>query len=410
VPLPEEERAREAGDAAVPDGERVLEMLLEEEHWLAPDGIAAAIERVGPMIGCHDIAVLLIDHEQQSLSILPGSDHPPLELDVDGTIAGRAFQTETVVHGAAHGDRTELWVPVKDGAERLGVLRATVVPSSLVVRRLRAVATVVAAMVVSRRQYGDALVLARRRRPMALAAEMRWSMLPPLTFTGPRVTIAGVLEPAYEIAGDTFDYGVHGDVVHLAVLDAMGHGLQASVMVSLAVSSYRHSRRAGLGLVETVDAMDAAIASQFPDDRFVTAQLVTLDMATGRLSYVSCGHPAPMLVRNHRVIGDLPTAPAPPVGLGLAKPEVLTADLEPGDRLLLLSDGGIEARSPTGELFGRERLGELLSRAVASGLPPSEVMRRLMRALLDHQDGRLQDDATLLLLEWPDNLSEDPHR
>jgi serine phosphatase RsbU (regulator of sigma subunit) len=80
----------------------------------------------------------------------------------------------------------------------------------------------------------------------------------------------------------------------------------------------------------------------------------------------------------------------------------MVAALEPGDRLLFLSDGAIEARSPDGELFGRERLGDLLERAVASGLPSSEVMRRLMHALLAHQQGRLQDDATLLLLEWPD--------
>ena len=231
---------------------------------------------------------------------------------------------------------------------------------------------------------------------------MRWSMLPPLTYSGPGVNIAGVLEPAYHIAGDTFDYGVNRGVVHIAILDAMGHGLEASVMASLAVSSYRHSRRAGLDLDEMVQAMDDALASQFPADRFVTAQLATLDATTGRLRYVSAGHPAPMLVRNGRVIGDLPTASAPPVGLALGVPEVQVAALEPGDRLLFLSDGAIEARSPEGELFGRERLGGLLERAVASGLPSSEVMRRLMHALLAHQQGHLQDDATLLLLEWPD--------
>jgi serine phosphatase RsbU (regulator of sigma subunit) len=229
-------------------------------------------------------------------------------------------------------------------------------------------------------------------------------MLPPLTYSGPGVSVAGVLEPAYEIAGDTFDYGVNGDDVHLAILDAMGHGLEASVMASLAVSSYRHSRRAGLDLDEMVGAMDAVITSQFPDDRFVTAQLAVLDTVTGRLRYVSAGHPAPMLVRNGRVIGDLDVDPAPPVGLGLRSPNIMSASLEPGDRLLFLSDGAIEARSPDGELFGRDRLGGLLERAVASGLPSPEVMRRLMHALLDHQEGNLQDDATLVLLEWPDDV------
>jgi serine phosphatase RsbU (regulator of sigma subunit) len=383
-------------------GEDVLEAMLEAEHHLAPDEIAGVIERLGARVGAGEVTAYLVDHAQRTLTVLPGSSAAVEELDVDGTVAGRAFQTELVTYGAPDGDRVLAWVPIKDGAERMGVLKAYADGSDLTLRRLHAVASLVAAMIVSRRQYGDDILLARRKEPMALEAEMRWSMLPPLTYSGPGVNIAGVLEPAYHIAGDTFDYGVNRGVVHIAILDAMGHGLEASVMASLAVSSYRHSRRAGLDLDEMVQAMDDALASQFPADRFVTAQLATLDATTGRLRYVSAGHPAPMLVRNGRVIGDLPTASAPPVGLALGVPEVQVAALEPGDRLLFLSDGAIEARSPEGELFGRERLGGLLERAVASGLPSSEVMRRLMHALLAHQQGQLQDDATLLLLEWPD--------
>ena len=391
--------------------EQVLEALLDADHHLAPGEIATVIERLGAAMGAGEVTAYLVDHGQRILSVLPGSTSELEELDVDGTVAGRAFQTELITHGAPVDGRTMFWVPIKDGADRLGVLRAVATADELTNRRLAAVASLVAAMVAGRRQYGDDILLARRRQPMTLPAEMRWSMLPPLTYSGPGVSIAGVLEPAYEIAGDTFDYGVNGDAVHLAILDAMGHGLEASVMASLAVSSYRHSRRAGLDLDDMVVAMDAVISSQFPDDRFVTAQLAVLDIATGHLRYISAGHPAPMLVRNGRVIGDLEVDPAPPVGLGLRGPTTSSASLEPGDRLLFLSDGAIEARSPDGELFGRDRLGGLLERAVASGLPSSEVMRRLMHALLDHQEGNLQDDATLVLLEWPDDVEHwDPLR
>ncbi len=389
--------------------EHVLEALLDADHHLAPNEIAAVIKRLGRAMGARETTAYLVDHAQRVLAVLPGSEAKSEELDVDGTVAGRAFQTELIVHGAPLDGRTTFWVPIKDGADRLGVLKAIAAEEETTTRRLSALASIIAAMVTGRRQYGDDILLARRRKPMTLPAEMRWSMLPPLTYNGPGVSVAGVLEPAYEIAGDTFDYGVNGSVVHLAILDAMGHGLEASVMASLAVSSYRNSRRSGLDLDETIDAMDAAISSQFPDDRFVTAQLATLDIETGHLRYLSAGHPAAMLVRNGRVIGDLAVEPAPPVGLGLQRPAILTASLEPGDRLLFLSDGAIEARSPEGELFGRERLGGLLERAVASGLPSSEVMRRLMHALLDHQRGNLQDDATLVLLEWPDEVdSWDP--
>ncbi|MDQ3384826.1 MAG: serine/threonine-protein phosphatase [Actinomycetota bacterium] len=395
--------------SAMSSAEHVLEALLDADHHLAPNEIAAVIKRLGRAMGARETTAYLVDHAQRVLAVLPGSEAKSEELDVDGTVAGRAFQTELIVHGAPLDGRTTFWVPIKDGADRLGVLKAIAAEEETTTRRLSALASIIAAMVTGRRQYGDDILLARRRKPMTLPAEMRWSMLPPLTYNGPGVSVAGVLEPAYEIAGDTFDYGVNGSVVHLAILDAMGHGLEASVMASLAVSSYRNSRRSGLDLDETIDAMDAAISSQFPDDRFVTAQLATLDIETGHLRYLSAGHPAAMLVRNGRVIGDLAVEPAPPVGLGLQRPAILTASLEPGDRLLFLSDGAIEARSPEGELFGRERLGGLLERAVASGLPSSEVMRRLMHALLDHQRGNLQDDATLVLLEWPDEVdSWDP--
>ena len=381
----------------------MIEALLDAEHHLAPSEIASVIEGLGQAMGASEVTAYLVDHAQQVLAVLPGSAAGPEELDVDGTVAGRAFQTELIVHGAPVDGQTTFWVPIKDASDRLGVLKAVASEEEATSRRLSALASIIAAMVTGRRQYGDDILLARRRKPMTLAAEMRWSMLPPLTYEGPGVSVAGVLEPAYEIAGDTFDYGVNGDVVHLAILDAMGHGLEASLMASLAVSSYRHSRRSGLDLDDMVSAMDVAISSQFPEGRFVTAQLAMLDIDTGHLRYLSAGHPAAMLVRNGRVIGDLTAEPGPPVGLGLQRPAILTASLEPGDRLLFLSDGAIEARSPQGELFGRDRLGGLLERAVASGLPSAEVMRRLMHAMLDHQQGKLQDDATLVLLEWPDS-------
>lgn len=396
-----------SGDRAATQSEvanaGVPEAFLDAARHVAPSEIADAVARLGRQIGAHDVTVYLVDHSQMVLSPLPDSAGAIGEsIEIDTTIAGRAYQTETVTYGTHDEGQAVVWVPLMDGAARIGVLRADTIDDSLTRRRLETLATLVASIVVSRARYGDPIEQVRRRQHMILAAEMRWSTLPPLTYRGPGSVIAGVLEPAYEIGGDTFDYGINGDITHFAILDAMGHGLQASMIASLAVSSYRHSRRSGLQLQDMIRAMDAAVGTQFSQECFVTAQLGTLDAATGELKYVSAGHPAPMLVRNGRMLGDLPTSQAPPPGLGFAPPEVMSTDLEPGDRILFFSDGTIEARSPEGELFGRARLGDLLERAVASGLPPSEVVRRLMRAMLDHQQDVLQDDATLLMLEWPD--------
>ena len=68
--------------------------------------------------------------------------------------------------------------------------------------------------------------------------------------------------------------------------------------------------------------------------------------------------------------------------------------------MLFYTDGVTESRSPDGDFFGTERLVDLISRNLAGGLPTPETMRRVVRALLAHQQGQLTDDATMLLLEW----------
>jgi serine phosphatase RsbU (regulator of sigma subunit) len=86
-------------------------------------------------------------------------------------------------------------------------------------------------------------------------------------------------------------------------------------------------------------------------------------------------------------------------------PDVASEQLEPGDRLLLYSDGVVEARNAVGEFYGVERLVQLVARQSADGRPAAETLRRLNLALLDHQEGKLQDDATTVLVEW---LSDEP--
>ncbi|GAA2331991.1 hypothetical protein GCM10010376_60510 [Streptomyces violaceusniger] len=118
----------------------------------------------------------------------------------------------------------------------------------------------------------------------------------------PQVAVAGILEPAYRIAGDSFDYALKESVLHVAMIDAMGHDLGAAAMTTIAIGAYRHARRADVDLAEIYAFMDRAIAGQFGPDRFVTAQMMRLDTATGRLQWVNAGHPAPLLIRDGRVL------------------------------------------------------------------------------------------------------------
>jgi serine phosphatase RsbU (regulator of sigma subunit) len=191
----------------------------------------------------------------------------------------------------------------------------------------------------------------------------------------------------------------------------MGHGLRSAQLAVLAVAAYRNARRTDRSLTKTAQAVDDALLAGFAGDGFTTAVLAELHTDTGRLEWINAGHPEPLLLRDGRLVKTLHAEPAPPLGLGLNPPTSGPTDpddtfavgaehLQPGDRVLFYTDGVTEARSPEGELFGVERLVDLLIRNLASALPAPETMRRVVRTLLAHQQGQLSDDATMLLLEW----------
>jgi serine phosphatase RsbU (regulator of sigma subunit) len=391
---------RTAGLTAATTG--LISRLLRSTTRLVPDDLAPLLREEAKACGFDSAALFLADHEQ--LVLVP-VDPLPDELsaqDIDTTLAGRAFQLERPVYGPSGGEGARsLWLPLLDSAERLGVLHLrSPAWSEELQERCEDVASLVAELIVAKARYGDSLTVVRRRKEMTLAAELRWAQLPPLTFTGQRVGIACVLEPAYEVAGDAFDYAVNDDVLHLLIVDAMGHGLEASRMANLAVAAYRHCRRRKLDLESTFREIDQALASEFGADRFVTGQLATLDSRSGTLRWLSAGHPQPLLLRHSRVNSELTTEPSLPLGLGDVPPAVAEVSLEPGDRLLFFTDGVVEAPSPRGERFGQDRLADLTRRALADEQTLSETVRRLVRAVRLHHEGALEDDATILLVEW----------
>lgn len=397
---------------AARDGERLLATLLHEARFVTPDGLAALVARIAKDSGASDAVVYLVDYDQRLLHPLAGDGVPPREvLEIDTTIAGRVFRTvEKLASDAPRRDR--LWLPLMDGTTRMGVLELVADPvDQLNLDWYDTFAALVAELLVSKNQYGDALRVARRRRKMSLAAEMQWNNLPPLTFATRRAVISGSLEPSYDIAGDAFDYAANGDLLHVGIVDAMGHGFEAAVMAAVTVNAYRNCRHEALGLRQTYAAMDDLISQRFGPDRFVTAQLAELDTATGRLRWLNAGHPPPLWVRSGRVIGSLMAAPTLPIGFGGAAPEIGEQQLGPGDALLWFTDGVVEARAggePTGEFFGEDRLADLLERSLDADLPPPETVRRLVQAILGHQQAQLQDDATLLFMQWLGDDRQDP--
>lgn len=373
--------------------------MLAEAQFAVPDDVPGLFAKHAQRLGANDAAIYLVDYGQRVLTPLPRPGGPHRQaVMVEGTLAGRAFST---LSHQCSGDETLVWLPMVEGNERLGVvgyeMSGPAVPGFLDAA-LRLTAQV-AELVVAKAKYGDFFEHYRRLQPMSIASELAWQLLPPLTFGCERVVISGALAPSYDLGGDTFDYGVDADTARIAVFDAMGHGLEAGLLATVAVAAYRNSRRQRLKLVETAGAVDEAIAVRFGAERFVTGVLAELDLASGRFCWIRAGHPAPLLLRGSKVVKTLRGDDGLPLGLG-SPGDAAQESLEPGDQVVFFTDGVTEARSPDGTFFGTDRLADLVSRASAGGQPPPETLRRLMHSILDHEAGDVRDDATAVLVEW----------
>ena len=381
-------------------GAQTVTDLVQASHLVVPDDVAALIVEHARGLGAEDAALYLVDYEQRVLAPVPNAAGPErAEVLIDATLAGWCYRNLEVQTTTDEDGRGRMWVPVLDGVERLGVLELAFREDEPDPDEVRVFAGLIAEVVMTKQVYGDLFERVRRRRPMSVTAELAWRLLPPLTFGTDRVVISGVVAPVYELGGDSFDYAVDAHRARVAVFDAMGHGLEAGLLASVAMAASRCSRRAGGGLVDTAAAIDRAVATQFGPDRFVGAVLADLDLASGRLCSSVCGHLAPLLLRNGRIVKTLVGEVTPPLGVSGAA-VVSEEMLEPGDQVLFFTDGVVEARSAEGEFFGVDRLVDMVARTSAAATPAPETLRRLAHAILDHQEGELQDDATIVVVEW----------
>jgi phosphoserine phosphatase RsbU/P len=387
----------------MPDPLRAFRDLIAGSHQARPEDLPMLAMRCADLLDAQAMIIYLADYEQRHLIPLAGTAARRETIPVDATLAGRSFAM-TQMYSTDTGSGHRLWAPLLDGTERLGVLEVLTAddPSAELRADYGVVASMLSELVTTRRFYGDAVERTRRRLPMQLAAEIVWNLLPPLTFGTPDVMISAILEPAYDVGGDAFDYAINGNTLHAAVFDAVGHGIEASAMTSLTISAYRNARRCGLDLVDTYRSIDKWISAQYPNG-FVTAILAELDTARGVCRKISAGHPGELLLRDGKLVKALQAPTAMPLGLGHLGdpiPGVETEALQPGDQILLYTDGVTEARTASGEFFGRDRLVEFVTRTLADHVSAPETLRRLVHAILAHQHENLQDDATAVLVEW----------
>ena len=288
--------------------------------------------------------------------------------------------------------------PVTERGEVLGLLRLSLpsAPDTATLEQISRIGHVLSFVVIANRRHTDLFEWGQRGTPFTLPAEIQRRLLPAaFTCEAGSFTLSAWLEPAASVGGDTFDYCLGRDVLHLSLTDAMGHGVASALTATLCVGSLRNMRRQGGSLLGQADAANQALfdhAAATGSESFATGMLGRLDLRTGILALVNAGHVAPYLCR----AGTTEAVPLPvdvPLGM-FATTAYRSTDLalEPGDRLVLVTDGMLERGAATLDLVAE------ITRT--RSLHARETTRRLTDMVLQVSGHALVDDATLLVLDW----------
>src|SRR4051794_4529781 len=305
-------------------------------------------------IGAREVSFLIADFSGRSLIRLGHSGgvgalrlqgkETAERVPLVGTPHGRALASQAV-EVVVEGGGSRLFAPVTSRGEAVGVLELALedAPAAPTVADVALAAHFLAYVVIANRRYTDLFEWGQRSVPLSLAAEIQHQLLPgSYTCEAGQFTLAGWLEPAGNSAGDTFDFSLERNAVHLSLTDAMGHDVGAAVLATVLVAALRNARRAGHGLQRQAICASAALAEYAHESEFVTGQLVCIDLHTNTAGIVNAGHVHPLRLRGGRV-ESVNLAADPPFGI---VPDhqyrVQSLPLAPGDRLLFLTDGMLE--------------------------------------------------------------------
>ncbi|TXS62971.1 serine/threonine-protein phosphatase [Streptomyces sp. me109] len=323
------------------------------------------------------------------------TDEPARRITLRGTLYDDVIRTQRPsVEDMGEGGLVRLVAPVTNRGDAIGLLELFLpaAPDAEVMQEVSETAHALAYIVIANRSFTDVYQWGRRTAPLSLAAEIQHRLLPAsLACEAAQFAVAGALEPADHVGGDTFDYVVDRDTVQLSVTDAMGHDVDAALLATLLVGALRRARRAGADLAEQGRQADQAV-HEHGRQGYVTGQLLRISLRDGTTEFVNAGHPWPLRMRDGQVQEITPKVDMP---FGFHAPRsyrVQSLDLRPGDRLVMLTDGMLDRNAHTLDLP------DLVVRTRA--LHPREAARALIAAVVEANHGHLQDDATVMCLDW----------
>ena len=390
-------------------------MAKETEARLDVAGLLAAVENASPVDAADVLAELLADAlgaSEVSFLVADFSGRALVRLGhaagkAGGRTQGRETAERVTLAGSPHGralahqrlevetgpDGARVYAPVTNRGDAIGVLQLSLtrIPDEQTLTDVALAAHALAYVVIANRRFTDLFEWGQRSVRLSLAAEIQHRLLPgSFTCEAGQFTLAAWLEPSGDIAGDTFDFAIERDTLHLSLTDAMGHAVNASMLATILVGGLRNARRAGVELGEQVRLASASLGEYTGWSDFVTGQVARIDLRSQAATIVNAGHPLPLRLRDGEVT-FVPLEADPPFGIVRDLDyRVQRLPLEPGDRLVFLTDGLTE-RNPV------DVEGLILAGAA---LHPREAVQQLVHAVLEATGGPPEDDATFMCVDW----------
>jgi serine phosphatase RsbU (regulator of sigma subunit) len=378
--------------------ETAVERLLREA---APHELLVVLRAVLTAgFGAEAVELLLADYGMTDLQAVTDLPYTRESLPVHGTVAGTAYTDQRPMIETTGGTVTA-HAPVSVRGDRLGVLAITLAtaPDKEVLLELSRIAEALAHELLVAGRDTDLYVQARRTSRLTLAAEMQWQLLPGRSCARPDFALGGQLEPAYAVHGDSFDWSATSTALTVTLVNGMGHGVDAAMVTHLAVNALRNARRAGVPLTAQAELTDQALHGHYDSHEYVTALLLTVDLATGAMDFVDTGSPRLWLLRggNARRVSLEQQLPLGAFGDTSYSTERLHAI--PSDRLVFVSDGVYNTIGPSGDLYGAADL----ARAIidSAELPAAQVPNAVLADLaLRREVAWTADDAMVVCLDW----------
>ncbi|WDT59488.1 PP2C family protein-serine/threonine phosphatase [Streptomyces sp. G7(2002)] len=352
--------------------------------------------------GATSVHLFLTDYGGTVLSPCDSPEGGEGSLPIAGSPEGRALGSqEPREQQAPHGEAVDHHLPVTVRGDRIGILTVRLPAgrsTPAVLDELRQVAGQLGHEILVAERDTDVYQRVRRVSRLTVAAEMQWQLLPARACSAAQYAVGAQLEPAYAVHGDNFDWASDGDELILTVTNGMGQGVDASLLTHLAVSALRNARRAGVGLADQAALADQAVYGHYRGRSHVSTLLLRVDLATGRMEIVDAGSPQMWRLRGKSVERIELDKQLP---LGMFEESHYAAEsftVEPGDRLLFVSDGVYDAPSPRGRKYAEGALARALhaTRLLPAAMAPGAVLRDVA----EYRAAETLDDALVLCFDW----------